>query len=128
MPPITGKAKVERLHPAGSRTESARLDLSVRPRRNRKAGWTRRLVAENMLTTDDLVWPVFLCDGERKREPVASMPGVERYSVDEALRAAEQAMKAEDPGTCPLSRIPTLPFVMPREARRGARPLHQPRP
>src|SRR5690606_2613180 len=97
MPPITGKAKVEHLHPAGSRAESARLDLTTRPRRNRKAGWTRRLVAENILTTDDLVWPVFLCDGTGKREPVASMPGVERYSVDEALRAAEQATRLRIP-------------------------------
>jgi porphobilinogen synthase len=99
MPPITGKAKVERLHPAGARAESARLDLTVRPRRNRKAGWSRKLVAENVLTTDDLVWPVFLCEGEGKgkREAVASMPGVERYSVDEVLRAAEQAMKLKIP-------------------------------
>jgi porphobilinogen synthase len=97
MPPITGKAKVERLHPAGARAESARLDLTVRPRRNRKAGWSRKLVAENVLTTDDLVWPVFLCEGKGKREAVASMPGVERYSVDEVLRAAEQAMKLKIP-------------------------------
>ena len=97
MPPITGKAKVERLHPAGARAESARLDLTVRPRRNRKAGWSRKLVAENVLTTDDLVWPVFICEGAGKREAVASMPGVERYSVDEVLRAAEQAMKLKIP-------------------------------
>jgi porphobilinogen synthase len=97
MPPITGKAKVERLHPAGARAESARLDLTVRPRRNRKAEWSRKLVAENVLTTDDLVWPVFLCKGKGKREAVASMPGVERYSVDEVLRAAEQAMKLKIP-------------------------------
>jgi porphobilinogen synthase len=97
MPPIAGKAKIERLQPAGARAESVRLDLTMRPRRNRKADWSRRLVAENVLTTDDLVWPVFLCDGERKREPVASMPGVERYSVDEVLRIAEQAMKLRIP-------------------------------
>jgi porphobilinogen synthase len=97
MPPITGKAKVERLQPATTRAADTRLDLAVRPRRNRKSAWSRKLVAENVLTTDDLVWPVFLCDGTRKREPVTSMPGVERYSVDESLRAAEQAMRLKIP-------------------------------
>jgi porphobilinogen synthase len=96
MPPI-GKAKVERLQPAQARSDAAHLDLTTRPRRNRKAAWSRKLVAENVLTTDDLVWPVFLCDGERKREPVSSMPGIQRYSVDESLRAAEQAMKLKIP-------------------------------
>jgi len=96
MPPI-GKAKVERIQPAGARNDAARLDLATRPRRNRKAAWSRKLVAENVLTTDDLIWPIFLCDGERKRETVASMPGVERYSVDESLRAAEQAVKLNIP-------------------------------
>ena len=97
MSPIAGKAKIERLQPATARAESLRLDLAVRPRRNRKSAWSRKLVAENLLTVDDLVWPVFLCDGAKKREPVASMPGVERYSVDEVLRAAEQAMKLKIP-------------------------------
>jgi porphobilinogen synthase len=96
MPPI-GKAKVERIQPASARNDAARLDLTTRPRRNRKAAWSRNLVAENILTVDDLVWPIFLCDGEKKRESVASMPGVERYSVDESLRAAERAMKLKIP-------------------------------
>ena len=55
-----------------------RLDLPSRLRRNRKAEWTRRLVRENVLTADDLIWPLFLVDGSKKRVPVASMPGVER--------------------------------------------------
>src|ERR1700730_15143758 len=67
------------------------LDLTVRPRRNRKAEWARRLVRENVLTTDDLIWPLFLVDGTGTRLPVASMPGVERLSVDEALRDAARA-------------------------------------
>jgi porphobilinogen synthase len=95
--PLIGKAKVERIQPASARSDAARLDLATRPRRNRKAAWSRKLVAENVLSTDDLVWPIFLCDGERKREAVASMPGVERYSVDESLRAAEQAVKLKIP-------------------------------
>ena len=71
--------------------EPARLILPHRPRRNRKADWARRLVRENRLTTDDLIWPIFIIDGINKRVPVASMPGVERVSVDEAARDAEKA-------------------------------------
>src|SRR5438309_4209994 len=74
---------------------AAGLDLAVRPRRNRKADWARRLVRENVLTADDLIWPLFLVDGERTRAPVASMPGVERLSVDEAVRDAERAAKLD---------------------------------
>jgi porphobilinogen synthase len=70
--------------------EIAALSLSHRLRRNRKAEWSRRLVRENHLTADDLIWPIFLMDGSG-RQPVGSMPGVERLSVDEAVRAAEQA-------------------------------------
>ncbi len=73
------------------------LDLTVRPRRNRKSEWARRLVRENVLTTDDLIWPLFLIDGQNKREAVASMPGVDRLSVDQAVREAERAMKLQIP-------------------------------
>jgi len=74
-----------------------RLDIAHRPRRNRKAEWARRLVSENVLTTNDLIWPLFLVDGHKTRTPVAAMPGVERLSVDEALRDAERAVKLEIP-------------------------------
>jgi porphobilinogen synthase len=77
--------------------KAAGLDLSVRPRRNRKADWTRRLVAENVLTVDDLIWPLFLVDGSKTRAAVPSMPGVERLSVDEAVRDAERAAKLRIP-------------------------------
>jgi porphobilinogen synthase len=76
---------------------ATRLDLTTRPRRNRKADWARRLVAENVLTTQDLIWPLFLVDGTSTRAPVDSMPGVERLSVDEAVRDAERAAKAAIP-------------------------------
>ncbi|MCC6948342.1 MAG: porphobilinogen synthase [Bradyrhizobiaceae bacterium] len=92
-----GKAKIERLKPAPRQAEAARLDLTIRPRRNRKSAWSRRLVAENVLTADDLIWPVFICEGTATREPVPSMPGVVRYSVDEAVRAAEQAIELKIP-------------------------------
>ncbi|RUT26245.1 porphobilinogen synthase [Asaia sp. W19] len=55
---------------------------TTRPRRNRFDGFTRRLVAETTLTTDNLIWPIFVCDGQNQRSEVASMPGVARVSVD----------------------------------------------
>jgi porphobilinogen synthase len=73
------------------------LDLIMRPRRNRKAEWARRLVRENVLTTDDLIWPLFVVDGHDKRLSIASMPGVERLSVDQAVRDAERAVKLNIP-------------------------------
>lgn len=63
----------------------------TRLRRNRADAWTRRLVAENRLTVDDLIWPVFVIEGQNQRVPVASMPGVERLTIDlltEAVAAA----------------------------------------
>ncbi len=74
-----------------------RLDLASRPRRNRKAEWARRLVAENRLSVDDLIWPLFLADGREPRTPVAAMPGVERLSLEEAVREAERAVKLDIP-------------------------------
>jgi len=74
------------------RRPAARLDLIHRPRRNRKAEWSRRLVRENTLTTNDLIWPLFLIEGDKQRTPVAAMPGVERLSVDEAVRDAARAV------------------------------------
>ncbi len=79
------------------RRTDARLDLVHRPRRNRKAEWSRRLVRENVLTTDDLIWPLFVVDGTNVRAPVASMPDVERLSVDQAVGAAERAAKLTIP-------------------------------
>jgi porphobilinogen synthase len=70
---------------------AARLDLATRPRRNRRAEWARRMVREHVLTPDDLIWPLFLMDGQRTRVAVESMPGVERLSVDEAVREAARA-------------------------------------
>jgi porphobilinogen synthase len=87
-----------RISPAGAAAPAASefcLDLAVRPRRNRKADWTRRLLRENVLTVDDLIWPLFVADGTRG--PVASMPAIERLSIDEAVRAAERAAKLEIP-------------------------------
>jgi porphobilinogen synthase len=73
------------------------LDLTIRPRRNRKAEWARRLVRENVLTTDDLIWPLFVAEGHNKRASVASMPGVDRLTVDQVVREAERAAKLNIP-------------------------------
>lgn len=67
------------------------LLAGTRLRRNRQTDWSRRMVRENTLTVDDLIWPVFLVDGEKVRQPVASMPDVFRLSVDEAVQEAERA-------------------------------------
>jgi porphobilinogen synthase len=75
-------------HPSGAGT---RLLLSRRPRRNRKSEWSRRLVRENALTASDLIWPVFLIEGVSRREEIASMPGVFRYSIDLATQAIAEA-------------------------------------
>jgi porphobilinogen synthase len=79
------------------RVEAPKLDLATRPRRNRKADWARRLVRENVLTADDLIWPLFVTEGSRRRVPIDSMPGVERLSVDEIAREAERAAKLAIP-------------------------------
>jgi porphobilinogen synthase len=78
-------------------TTTAPLALVQRPRRNRKADWSRRLVREHELSVSDLIWPLFLVDGTTGREPVGSMPGVERLTVDEAVREAERAAKLRIP-------------------------------
>jgi len=59
-----------------------------RPRRLRAHDFSRRLVREQVLTVDDLIYPVFVLEGENRREPVASMPGVERLSLDRLLSEA----------------------------------------
>jgi porphobilinogen synthase len=83
--------------PAVQDAPSSALALSHRPRRNRKAEWSRRLVRENVLTVDDLIWPLFLIDGTEGRHAVASMPGVERLTVAEAVREAERAASLRIP-------------------------------
>ena len=67
------------------------ITASRRLRRMRKTGWSRRLVRENTLTVDDLIWPIFLLEGENRREEIPAMPGVFRLSVDLAVKEAERA-------------------------------------
>ena len=63
-----------------------------RMRRNRRDEFSRRLVRENRLTTDDLIYPVFVIDGKRRTEAVGSMPGIHRYTIDKLLPHAEQCV------------------------------------
>ncbi len=65
---------------------------ATRMRRTRQSGWSRRLVAEHTLSPADLIWPLFVADGQNKRTAIASMPGVERLSVDLVVAAAEEAL------------------------------------
>jgi len=70
---------------------------AVRMRRMRKDEFSRRLMRENRLTTDDLIYPVFIIDGKNRTVPVDSMPGVKRHTVDHLLRHAETALRAGIP-------------------------------
>jgi porphobilinogen synthase len=78
---------------AGTLSENAAAGRfpAVRMRRNRRTKWSRRLVAENVLTVDDLIWPIFVVEGRNVRQPVESMPGVDRLSVDLAVEATSEA-------------------------------------
>ncbi|AZO47487.1 MAG: porphobilinogen synthase [Mesorhizobium sp.] len=90
--------------PAGARSVDE-ITGSRRLRRMRKADWSRRLVQENRLSVDDLIWPIFVVDGKDVREPIAAMPGVFRLSLDLAVKEAERAAKLGIPA------IATFPNV-----------------
>jgi len=70
---------------------------SLRMRRNRKADWIRRLVSEHNLSTSDLILPLFVKEGIKKKETIDSMPNVFRYSIDELARVVEKACKLQIP-------------------------------
>lgn len=70
---------------------------SVRMRRMRRNDFSRRLMRENVLTADDLIYPVFVLDGKQRTEKVASMPGVERLTLDRLLPVAERCLKLRIP-------------------------------
>ena len=70
---------------------------SLRLRRNRKYDWSRRLVAENNLTVNDLILPIFVTDGKNKIQSIKSMPGVYRYSIDKISQLINTASKLKIP-------------------------------
>jgi len=69
----------------------------VRLRRNRKSDWSRRLVQENTLSSSDLIWPIFIRDGKNIREPIKTMPGVYRYTLDKIENLVESAIDKKIP-------------------------------
>lgn len=79
---------------------------ALRLRRTRAAGWSRRLHAEHILTPADLIWPMFVTDGEQVEEPIATLPGVSRWSIDLAVARAQEA---HDLGIPCLALFPNTP-------------------
>ncbi|WP_424992153.1 porphobilinogen synthase [Oceaniradius stylonematis] len=77
-----------------------------RLRRMRKADWARRLVRETRLGVDDLIWPIFIMEGEDTAEAIGAMPGVERLTLDRAVAAAEEAHKLGIPAIATFANIP----------------------
>jgi len=90
---------------------------ATRLRRLRRHDWTRRLVAENTLSPADFIWPVFVIEGENKREAIASMPGVERLSVDQVVKAAQEAAQL---GIPVIALFPQTPPALKTEDGREA--------
>lgn len=89
-------------------------------RRNRQNDWVRRLVAENRLSVNDFIWPLFVVDGSRVQQPVASMPGVMRYSVD---MVADAVQEAQDLGIPAVALFPyTDPSLKSPDGREGSNP------
>jgi porphobilinogen synthase len=84
----------------------------VRMRRTRADGWTRRLVAENRLTVDDLIWPVFVKEGGDDREAIPSMPGVERLSIPALVDAVGAAAELGVPA---VALFPVVPLALKNE-------------
>ncbi|HJN25160.1 MAG TPA: porphobilinogen synthase, partial [Rhodospirillales bacterium] len=81
-------------------------------RRNRSDDFSRRLISENVLTANDLIWSLFVLDGDNRREAVTSMPGVERLSIDLLVDAVDEAVDlgipaiAVFPNTAPSLKTP----------------------
>ena len=90
------------------RLATASLDLVRRPRRNRRADWSRRLVREHALSVNDLIWPIFIIEGDNRVEPIAAMPGVVRMTIDRAVTEAARAASLGIPA------IALFPYTDPR--------------
>ena len=95
--PIEARTRFAPVENPAEKPDQERLDLAARMRRNRRSEWARRMVREHVLTADDLIWPLFVMDGRNARQPVPSMPGVDRLSVDQCVREAERAAKLAIP-------------------------------
>ncbi|HIB28337.1 MAG TPA: porphobilinogen synthase [Candidatus Thioglobus sp.] len=80
--------------------------LTHRPRRMRKHAYTRELMRENTLTTDDLIFPIFVVEGDNKRETIESMPDIERLSIDQLIIEAKELV---DLGIRAVALFPVVP-------------------
>ena len=90
---------------------------ALRLRRTRSAPWSRRLHAETILTPADLIWPLFITDGEGVEDPIASLPGVSRWSVDGIVARAKEAHAA---GIACIALFPNTPRNLRTEDGREA--------
>ena len=93
---------------------------ATRMRRNRRTGWSRKLVSENALTSADLIWPLFVIEGVGLREAIASMPGVERLSVDLIVESAREAVALGIPA------VALFPYTDPKLRTDDAREAFNP--
>ncbi len=89
----------------------------TRMRRNRYDGWQRDMVAENLVTPKDMIWPVFILEGENRVEPIDAMPGINRYSID---RLVEAVAEARDLGIPAVALFPVTPPELRSEDGREA--------
>jgi porphobilinogen synthase len=111
-------------------TPANRLFPATRLRRNRRDDFSRRLVRENVLTVDDLILPVFVLDGENRREAVASMPGVERLTIDLLLEEAANWVELGIPALAlfPVTPPNSSPSTPPKPGTRKGSPSAPPVP
>ena len=79
---------------------------ALRMRRGRSAPWIREMLAEHRLHPSDLIWPLFIAEGKQGEEPIASLPGVSRWTVD---RLADRAREARDAGIACIALFPNTP-------------------
>ena len=79
---------------------------TTRLRRNRKKDWSRRLVQENALSPNDLIWPIFIREGKNIKEPIKTMPGVYRHSIDQIERLVENAIDKKIPMIALFPNVP----------------------
>ena len=91
----------------GSNSHPSPAFPATRMRRNRAHPWMRRLVAETRLSVDDLIWPVFVVEGNGQRQPIPSMPGVDRLSIDVL---SEEVANARDLG---IPAVAVFPYIEP---------------
>ena len=81
---------------------------NTRLRRNRKKEWSRRLVQESTFSSNDLIWPIFICEGKNVRDPVTTMPGIYRHSIDRLEKLIESAMDKKIPMIALFPNIPVF--------------------